>query len=63
MKRQAAAFSPVKQVSQSEQATTREGLEEQIRLRAYHIYEQRGIVEGSASDDWVQAETELRETK
>jgi hypothetical protein len=63
MKRQAAAFRPGKQVSQAERATTREGLEEQIRLRAYQIYEQRGIVDGSASDDWVQAEAEFRETK
>ena len=63
MKRQAAEFRPVKQVSQSELAAIREGLEEQIRLRAYQIYEERGIVEGSAADDWVQAETELRESK
>ena len=34
-------------------------LEEQIRGRAYEIYEQRGRDEGHETDDWLQAEAEL----
>lgn len=34
-------------------------LEEQIRARAYEIYEQRGKNEGHDVDDWLQAEAEL----
>ena len=35
-------------------------LEEQIRARAYEIYEQRGRDEAHDIDDWLQAEAELR---
>jgi hypothetical protein len=34
-------------------------LEEQIRRRAYELYEQRGRVGGYALDDWLQAEAEV----
>ena len=34
-------------------------LEEQIRLRAYEIYEERGRQDGFAEQDWLQAESEL----
>jgi hypothetical protein len=34
-------------------------LEEQIRRRAYELYEQRGRVDGYALDDWLQAEAEV----
>ena len=34
-------------------------VEEQIRLRAYEIYLQRGEAPGSEVDDWLQAEAEL----
>jgi hypothetical protein len=33
--------------------------QEKIRLRAYELYEQRGMVDGHASDDWLQAEAEV----
>ncbi|MGA8620871.1 MAG: DUF2934 domain-containing protein [Candidatus Sulfotelmatobacter sp.] len=33
-------------------------LQEQIRLRAYALYEQRGT-EGHEVDDWLQAESEV----
>ena len=33
-------------------------LQEQIRLRAYGLYEQRGT-EGHEVDDWLQAESEV----
>jgi DUF2934 family protein len=32
--------------------------EEQIRRRAYELYEQRGRIDGYALDDWLQAEAE-----
>jgi hypothetical protein len=34
-------------------------LEEQIRLRAYELYVQRGNESGSEIDDWLQAESEI----
>jgi Protein of unknown function (DUF2934) len=34
-------------------------LEEQIRLRAYEIYEGRGREDGHELDDWLQAEAEI----
>jgi hypothetical protein len=33
--------------------------EEQVRRRAYEIYEQRGTVAGSEIEDWLQAEAEI----
>ena len=33
--------------------------EERIRLRAYELYEQRGMIDGHALDDWLQAEGEI----
>jgi len=35
--------------------------EEEIAVRAYHIYLERGDTEGSPTDDWLQAERELTE--
>jgi len=37
-------------------------LQEQIRLRAYGLYEQRGR-EGYELDDWLQAESEVTQQK
>ncbi len=34
-------------------------VEQQIRLRAYQIFEQRGRKEGHALDDWLQAERQV----
>lgn len=34
-------------------------LEHEIRLRAYDLYVQRGRIDGSALDDWLQAEAEV----
>ncbi len=34
-------------------------LEEQIRLRAYHLYLQRGGYGGSPEQDWLQAKEEI----
>ena len=35
--------------------------EDEIRTRAYQIYESRGRVHNRADEDWSQAETELME--
>ena len=37
-------------------------LQEQIRLRAYGLYEQRGT-EGHGVDDWLQAESEVTQQR
>jgi hypothetical protein len=36
-------------------------LGDKIRYRAYELYQQRGGEEGHASDDWLQAEEEIRQ--
>ena len=38
-------------------------IEEQIRQRAYEIYQQRGGADGNHIEDWLAAERELRETQ
>ena len=35
-------------------------LEERIRARAYELYQERGYLDGSADQDWLRAEEELR---
>jgi DUF2934 family protein len=35
-------------------------MEEEIRFRAYQIFEERGRQEGYHHDDWVRAEAEIR---
>ena len=36
---------------------------EEIALRAYHIYLERGSADGSPLEDWLQAERELAEIR
>jgi Protein of unknown function (DUF2934) len=36
-----------------------EGVEHQIRLRAYELYEARGREDGHDLDDWLRAEEEI----
>ena len=36
-------------------------LEEQIRLRAYEIWEENGRLAGTEEEDWKQAEREIQE--
>ncbi len=36
-----------------------ETLEEEIRRRAYELYEQRGCTPGNESEDWLRAEQEI----
>jgi len=40
--------------------TTAETYDDQVRFRAYQLYEQRGREDGRASEDWIQAEAEIR---
>jgi Protein of unknown function (DUF2934) len=44
-----------------QQALMTELLERKIRLHAQHLYDQRGQQEGSALEDWVEAETRVLE--
>ncbi len=36
-----------------------QNLQEEIRLRAYELYEERGREDGRDVDDWLQAEEEI----
>jgi len=38
-------------------------LEDEVRRRAYELYEQRGRVDGYELDDWLQAEAEVLSVK
>ncbi|HMH06169.1 MAG TPA: DUF2934 domain-containing protein [Terriglobales bacterium] len=38
-------------------------LEHAIRLRAYDLYAQRGKAEGKAVHDWLEAESELLDSR
>jgi len=38
-------------------------VQEQIRCRAYELYEQRGREDGHDLDDWLQAESEVAQKK
>lgn len=38
-------------------------IQEQIRRRAYELYEQRGRDDGHETDDWLQAESEVTQQK
>jgi hypothetical protein len=37
--------------------------EENVRARAYEVYEVRGRIDGHAEEDWLQAEGEVAESK
>lgn len=36
---------------------TQEQIDEKIAKKAYELYENRGRIDGSAEDDWIQART------
>jgi hypothetical protein len=40
--------------------STRSGSDDQVRRRAYELWEQRGRQHGKDADDWFRAESELR---
>ena len=49
------------EASKASESTRARPTEEEIAVRAYHIYLERGGAEGNPSDDWLQAERELAE--
>lgn len=55
----------IEPTTQAEQQKSMDGethnLQEQIRMRAYELYEARGCVDGHREEDWYQAENELRD--
>lgn len=46
----------------SGEITASSELQEQIRRRAYELYEQRGGEEGRELNDWLQAEAEVTQS-
>ena len=53
--------SPITAITEIEQPseTPARPIDDEIATRAYHIYLERGGADGSADDDWLQAEREL----
>ena len=47
----------------SDEPTVLIPIEQQIRQRAYELYEQRGRTDGQDLDDWLQAEREIKGTQ
>lgn len=54
-----------KEVARTKLAATPEipNVEEEVRKRAYELFEARGAVEGHELDDWLRAEEEIRGNK
>ncbi len=48
---------------QTAKIETNPNREQEIRRRAYALYEERGHEDGHALDDWLQAEAELTQKK
>jgi hypothetical protein len=57
--RTAAAAKPVSSQELPAPLLLTEGELEQIRERAYQLYEERGRLDGFAEGDWLQAEAEI----
>jgi hypothetical protein len=51
------------ETNETGEALTPQPTEEEIAVRAYHIYLERGGAEGEPLDDWLEAERELRQAK
>lgn len=57
----ASATAPAPNKSQTvNESETKQILEEQIRSRAHELWLERGMQDGSALDDWVEAEREIQ---
>jgi len=50
---------PVAQRKKNKTPKSYADLEQQVRIRAYEIYERRGREDGHALEDWLQAQSEL----
>ena len=51
---------PLTLAPKSDEPTVLIPIEQQIRQRAYELYEQRGRTDGHDLDDWFQAEYEIK---
>ncbi len=56
MKNDSEETSPIDPQDAAPQATTQE---QQVRMRAYELYLQRGMSDGHELEDWLQAEQEI----
>jgi hypothetical protein len=61
MKPRSKTPAPIRPSVQTTESST--DLQEQIRLRAYQLYEQRGSEHGHDLDNWLQAESEVTQQK
>ena len=52
-----------KPVRKTNSAEAQLDIEEQIRQRAYELYQRRGGAEGNEMEDWLAAEREFRDTQ
>jgi hypothetical protein len=50
---------PKTKAKEPKQKPAAQPTQEEIAFRAYHIYLERGGVEGNPDDDWLQAERDL----
>jgi hypothetical protein len=50
---------PTAELKKNKTAKFYADVEEQVRIRAYEIYEKRGREDGHALEDWLQAQSEL----
>lgn len=55
--------STTSETDETGEALTLQPTQEEIGVRAYHIYLERGGAEGEPLDDWLQAERELSEAR
>jgi hypothetical protein len=53
---------PIKKTSRNVATKPHPNLEEEIRRRAYELYEERGREDGHDLDDWLRAEAEVKGT-
>ena len=56
-------MNPVKRSEPSSKISDPNEREEEIRRRAYELYEARGREDGHVLDDWLQAEAEILGTR
>ena len=54
---------PAPEADEASESTSTQPTDEEIAVRAYHIYLERGEAEGDPINDWLQAERELSEDR
>lgn len=55
--------STTQSLTNTSSAVSADKIQEQIRQRAYELYEQRGREDGHDIDDWISAELEVNRQK